>query len=333
MQRQQTLMSDSPQAQAAAPRHILAVGEATLATLIWASSFVLVKLVLPFMGPLTVAALRYFLAFLLLLPFLLWRARGKAFRLAPPVWLRLFMLGLTAYAIGNGALFWGLKHVPATTASALMSGSPILILFASIFWLKEIPTRRQLLGVVVAIMGSGLFFSPGLAPGEPLGIAIVLLGVVGFSAFGVLGRDLARGGEMDTLARTTIPLGFGGLLLLAGALGVEGLPRFNPLAWAIVLWLAVVNTAAGYWLYNDALRTVTALQMNVVLNLSPLVTAFLAWLLLGETLHLIQILGMVIVIGGVVLVESSRPRSQDRGEKLGRDEDRGAEGFERSASE
>ena len=44
----------------------LAISEAILATAIWASSFVIVKIVLPHMGPLTIAALRYFLAFLLL---------------------------------------------------------------------------------------------------------------------------------------------------------------------------------------------------------------------------------------------------------------------------
>lgn len=281
----------------------LAISEAILATAIWASSFVIVKIALPHMGPLTIAALRYFLAFLLLLPFTAARNKKVIHSISSHLWIRLFIIGISAYAIGNGALFWGLKYLPATTVSFLMSISPLLILFAGTIWLKEMPTRWQITGVIIAFFGSTLFFSSGLRSGEPLGIAIVAVGLIGFTAFGILGREIARDKQIDTLSLTAIPLGFGGGFLLLVALLLEGLPSFSLISWGLVLWLAIVNTAVGYALYNHSLQILTALEMNVILNLAPLGTAVLAWLILGETLASIQIIGMVTVIIGVILVQ------------------------------
>jgi drug/metabolite transporter (DMT)-like permease len=169
------------------PSRAVAIAEDGLAMLIWASSFVLVKMGLAYVGPLTLAGLRYFLAFLLLFPFML--QNGKAAYSWPSrLWLRLYLIGLSAYALGNGALFWGLKYLPATTGSFLLNLVPLLILFLGIVWLHELPTRWQIVGVVVGLVGSVLFFSPGLRGGEPLGIGIVLAGLAGFAAFGILGR-------------------------------------------------------------------------------------------------------------------------------------------------
>ncbi len=283
------------------PSRTVAIAEGVLATLIWASSFVFVKIGLDYMGPLTIAGLRYFLASLLLLPFVIRRENTKR-PWTSSIWLRLFLIGFSAYAIGNGAMFWGLKYLPATTASIMMSFSPLLILFAATLWLKEIPTRRQLMGVMVALAGSVLFFSTGLRVGEPLGLEIVAVGLLGFLFFGILGREIAREQKVDTLSLTAIPLAFGGGLLLLVALPLEGLPTFSVTGWGIVLLLAVVNTAFAYMLYNHSLQTLTALEMNVLLGLSPLGTAFLAWILLGENLSIIQLVGIATVITGITLV-------------------------------
>jgi drug/metabolite transporter (DMT)-like permease len=286
------------------PARPIAIAEGVLVTLIWASSFVFVKMALDYLEPLTVAGLRYFLAFLMLLPFM---SRSSPIpSLSPHLWLRLFLIGLSAYAIGNGATFWGLKYVPATTASFLLSLIPLLILFAGTLWLREVPTRLQVMGTVISLAGSGLFFSSGLRADEPLGMGLLAVGLVSFACFGILGRGVARGQQVDTLPLTAFPLAFGGGLLLLVALPLEGMPRAPLTAWGIVLWLATVNTALAYMLYNHAIQVLTALEMNVILNLSPLVTAIIAWLVLDEKLSAIQILGIIVVIVGVILVQRGK---------------------------
>jgi probable blue pigment (indigoidine) exporter len=280
----------------------IAIAEAVLATFIWASSFVFVKMILPDIGPLLIAGLRYFLAFFILLPFIL-RQKGSLGRIEPKMWGQLSLIGISAYAIGNGALFWALRYLPATTVSFILSVSPLLILFAGIVILKEFPTRWQIVGVVVSLIGAALFFSPGFQSEEPLGLAIAMVGLLGFTAFGILGRSVARTRQISTLNLTGIPFAIGGGLLLIIGLAVEGRPALDQNAWLVIAWLATVNSAFAYFLYNHALKSITALEMNVTLNLSPLGTALLAWLILGESLSSIQIAGIFVVVAGVTTVQ------------------------------
>jgi len=161
------------------------------------------------------------------------------------------------------------------------------------------------MGVILSLFGSGLFFSSGLMPGEPQGVVILAIGLLGIMAFSLLGRGIARDKQLDTLRLTTLPLLIGGGVSLLLALAVEGFPLITWRGFLIVSWLAIINTAGGYLLYNHALQELTALEMNMVMNLSPLFTALLGWILLGETLSVVQIIGMLVVIGGVILVQRS----------------------------
>jgi len=283
-------------------QRIVAIGESALATAIWASSFIFVKIGLEYMGPLTIAGFRYFLAFLVLLPFLVRKGTIRQ-PISRDLWLRLFVIGISAYTVGNGALFWGLKYLPATTVSFLMSLSPLIILIGGVVWLKEIPTRLQVFGVIVSLFGSALFFSSGLQAGEPIGIVIVFVGLIGFMLFGIFGREIAKVKQLDTMTLTTVPLAIGGGVLLVIAFPLEGIPILSTKSIGIVLWLAIVNTALAYLLYNHSLQTLTVLEMNVMLNLTPLCTALLAWWLLSERLGFVQIIGMIVMIIGVIFVQ------------------------------
>jgi len=279
-----------------------AIAQGLLVCVIWASSFVLVKMGLAYLKPLTLAGLRYFTAFLLLLPLMAFRGELKRDP-APGYWGRLFLIGLCAYTIGNGALFWGLQYLPATTGSFLLGLVPIPILFLGILRLKEIPSVWQVVGLLVTLGGGWLFFSPGMSAGEPLAVGIVGIGLLAFAVFGILGREVAKAQQVPTVVLTAIPLGFGGGLVLILALAMEGMPSLSLAGLAIVLWLAAINTALGYLLYNHALRTLTALEMNVLLNLSPLGTAILAALFLHEQVLPVQLIGIVALILGVSVVQ------------------------------
>ena len=285
-----------------------ALAEGLLVAVIWSSSFVVAKLGLAHVGPFTAAGLRYFLGFIFLLPLIAFRSPGlRAWtKLSARQWAWLAAVGISAYTVGNGAYFLALKYLPAVTVSFVGSLSPLLVLFLGLSWLREVPTRWQVLGVALSVAGSVLFFAPGIKAGELAGLLIVLVGLIGFSLFGVLARFLARERQIDTLSRTALPLAIGGGLLLIIAWPLEGPPVFPAAGWIAVLWLAVVNTALGYLLYHHAMHVLTALEMNVLLNLCPLGAAALAWVLLGERLYPIQLLGVVVLIAGVTLVQRVR---------------------------
>ena len=164
-------------------------------------------------------------------------------------------------------------------------------------WIRDLPG------------GSMVFFSTGIKAGEPTGIIITIVGLFGFALFGILSRAFAREKQINTLILTAFPLGFGGGVLLILGVAIEGVPHLSWQVGGILFWLALANTAVAYMLYNHSLQILTALEMNVMLNLSPLGTALLAWLLLGERLSLLKFIGMVVVIAGVILVQQKNKNS------------------------
>lgn len=285
-------------------QRLTAILEALATTLIWASSYVLVKPLVDDIGPLTIAGLRYFLGFLLLLPFI---GRGRGLRgMTRRTWFDLALVGLSVYTLGNGAMYVGLKYLTPTTVTFLVGIVPLFILFLGVPVLNEVPTKIQAAGVAVTLAGNAAYFSDGLEAGEGIGLLWAGLGILGFTAFGLLGRRVAKTGAAGTLALTAIPLGIGGGATLALGLPLEGVPVLTPQAVGILLFLAAVNTALGYLLYNHALKTITALEMNVLLNLSPLGTAALAYWMLGDRATPAELFGIALMILGVTMVQVRR---------------------------
>ncbi len=292
-------------ASVARPSRTFAIVEGLLLTMIWGSSFVLTKQLLEDLGPLTISGLRYSLGFLCLVPFLV-RSRTKIRSMSPRLWQRLFLIGLSAYTIGNGAIFWSLEYLSPMMVSLLENTQPAIILIGGAVWLRELPTQWQILGIAVSVAGGVLFFSSGLSAPDPIGLMLAVIGIAGFVAFTLQTRGITRDGEVDTLALTALPLAMGGLVTLLIALAVEGLPSFTPRAWGIVWVLALVNTALGYVMFNHSLRVLQAFELNVILNFIPLATAFFAWVLLGDRLTFLQVAGVITVIAGVALVQMGR---------------------------
>lgn len=255
-------------------------------------------------GPFTIAGLRYLLGAVILLPLVL-RQSSALRKITSRGWLLMALLGIASYAIGNGIFFLALQYLPTTTASFMMGLKPVIVLTAGIILLREFPTRVQVIGFMIALLGTFLFFKNGLASGAPIGLLIASFSMLGYASFGILGRSLARGQEIGTLLRTAIPLAIGGGIMLMLAIPLEGLPHLSSRGWGLVLILAVVNTVMGYLFHNYAIKTLYAFEMDIFLSLAPIGTAVLAWLLLDEVMPPNQIAGMLVVIAGVGLVQAA----------------------------
>lgn len=291
---------------------LLPVAEVFLAAMIWSSSFVAVKLVLNYAGPFTTGGLRYFIAFLMSIPWLVMRRRSKGrvttHRLTKSEWIKLSAMGISQYTIGNAALFFALQTISATSGSLALSLVPIPVLFFSSIFLHERPRGLRLTGVVIAIVGSLLFFSPGIRAQEPIGLIALAITIISFSVFPILGRRFARNRSLDNITLTSIPLGIGGGMLLVLALFIEGIPSMPLSGWGLILGLASVNTLLAYLLYNHSLQHLTAVQVNVMLNLCPIGTALIAWGALGERITPFQMVAMFMVIAGASLTQYRTPK-------------------------
>ena len=127
--------------------------------------------------------------------------------------------------------------------------------------------------------------------------------VVGGAA--VLGRRVAVDSRSygGPASMTAIAMLFGAAMTLVLALLVEGVPRFSPTAWLLIVWLAVVNTALTYTLWAQSQRSLRAVESSVLGDLTIVQIALLGWVVLGEGLDIAQVVGIVLAMGGVVLVQ------------------------------
>jgi drug/metabolite transporter (DMT)-like permease len=289
----------------AASSHWTAVGQALLVTFLWSTSYVLVKIGLVDIPPITFAGLRYSLAFLVLLPFFFRQGQASKIReLTKRDWVRLVVLGLLFYAITQGTNFVGLFYLPTVTVSLLLSFSPVVVALLGILILREQPRWRQWFGIGLCIIGAFLYFYPLVMPnGQAIGFTIVILGVLANALSSILGREVNRLGNIPPLTVTVVSMGVGGLVLLFSGLALQGLHELSLTNWAIILWLAVVNTAFAFTLWNHTLRTLSAMESTVINNTMLIQIAVLAWLFLGESLNGREIVGMVVAAVGALLVQ------------------------------
>ena len=274
-------------------------------TFLWASSWVLIKIGLADIPALTFAGLRYSLAFLALTPFL-FRSKNRAVLagLSRLDWLLLIILGVLFYALTQGSQFLGLAYLPAVTVSLLLSFTSVVITLLGIIFLGEVPNTHQWLGVIIATLGGMLYFYPiDLPATQILGLVVVLVGVLTNSASAVLGRHINRIGKIPPLLVTLVSMGVGSILLLISGLLAKGLPNLPLASWAIIVWLAIVNTALAFTLWNHTLRTLSAMESGVINNTMLIQIAVLAWIFLGERLNWQEGLGLGVVALGTLLVQ------------------------------
>ncbi len=293
--------------------HVRAVLTALFVTFLWSTSWVLIKFGLQDIPALTFAGLRYFLAFLLLLPFA-WRSAAvrRGPKLARRDWLGLAGLGLLYYTITQGSQFLGLVYLPAITFSLLLNGTAVLVAVLGIPLLHEWPAWWQWGGTLVFVGGALVYFYPlNIPAAQVIGYVIAAVHLLATSLSSILGRGINRGQRLHPLLVTTVSMGVGSVLLLGTGLAVEPWPHLGWVQWGIVLWLAAVNTAVAFTLWNHTLRTLSAMESTLINNTMLIQISVLAWLFLGESLTWVKVGGLVLAAVGALLAQW-RPKAKAR---------------------
>jgi drug/metabolite transporter (DMT)-like permease len=279
-----------------------AVLQALFVTFLWSTSWVLIKFGLSEIPPLTFAGLRYSLAFLALLP-VLRRSGASLSGLSRRDWGRLLLLGLTFYALTQGGQFVTLSYLPATTFSLLLNFTSVLVLLFGFLLLKERPSRLQMLGLALFMLGVLAYFHPFSGfEWKAIGLLFAGITVASNALASVLGRHINRERRFTPALVTTISMGAGALILLAAGLALEGVPRIDPGGWLIIVWLAAVNTAFAFTLWNRTLQELPAMESSIINNSMLIQIALLAWIFLGERLTGLEILGLLLAALGILVV-------------------------------
>ena len=287
--------------------HIKAVLQALFVTFLWSTSWVLIKIGLKANLPaITFAGLRYTLAFLCLVPFILFNPvhRVALQRISKRTWVELVLLGILFYTLTQGAQFVSLAFLPAATLNLLLNFSPVLIAIHGSLKSREHASTGQWGGMILSVCGALIYFLPLVIPaGQTIGLIAALIGLLAYSGSAIFGRYVNSESKLSPIIITSISMGVGGLILLVTGAFTQGLGQLNLTQWLIIGWLALVNTAFAFTIWNKTLQTLTAVESSIINGTILLQISILAWIFLDEPLGRRQILGLCLVGIGTLIVQ------------------------------
>lgn len=285
--------------------HLSVILLALLVTFLWSTSFVIIKIGLVEIPPLTFAGLRYTIAFICLLPFAFTKTNSSIIKkLNKKDWWKLILLGFLFYAFTQGTQFIGLSLLPAVTVSLWLNFTPLIVAFMAILFLNEFPTKLQWIGVLIFIIGIFTYFFPvEINQIQTTGLIIMTIGVFANAASAVLGRNINREAKINPVVVTVVSMGIGSIILLITGLTIQGIPSISFQNLLFLLWLAIVNTALAFTIWNFTLRTLSAMESSIINGTMLIQIAVLAWLFLDEFISLKEGIGMLMAAAGVLLVQ------------------------------
>lgn len=280
--------------------------------LIWGSSWASVRFLLEHYqaefgssNPIFIAALRYLLAGLIILPIAL--RHLKKVTLKPVDRLSIVYYGLFLIALSNALVFWSQQHLPSSLCSIIFSLYPVMILLLSLIYVREEKAHLlKIVGTLISFVGvTILFFDPVILEENISSIAFftMVLSVV-FAAFpSVMIRKNSV--HMSVFILNSFGMLFGGIILLIAAFFLES-PLRMPVSvsfWMVLTYLSVFASCytliAFFWL----MRHVQITKLSLSAYLTPIVSLIIGVFFYRESLNIQAYTGMILIFFGIFLID------------------------------
>lgn len=292
---------------------------------VWGSTYLAIAYVVESMPPFLAGGVRFLIAGLTLIAFLVardrWqRARGVARGgLSWPraiEWRTAVIVGALLLLGGNGMVMIAEQTVPSGIAAVIIATTPIWLSVFDALLTRRMPSLLAIGGLLVGLAGVAILLLPssGLDAFDPFGIGILVVAAICWAT----GSLYARRGPLpgNQLLGTGMEQLAGGLVLLAVGVAVGDLARFDPAAVTtaslislafLIVFGSLVAFTAYIWLLNHVAVTTVATYAYV----NPVVAVALGIAFRGETLTPRSLLAAALILGAVVAMVSGRPREAE----------------------
>jgi probable blue pigment (indigoidine) exporter len=291
-------------------QQLLTAGVTALAPAIWGSTYLVTTEYLPPDRPLLAATVRALPAGLILLAF--------ARTLPTGIWLwHALVLGTLNIGAFLFLLFVAAYRLPGGIAAMIMSAQPMFVLILAALFIGD---KIRFTHVVACVLGAGgvvLLVFKGTVALDFVGVAAALGGAACMATGITLTKRWGRPDGVGLLPFTGWQLVAGGLVLLPFTLSIEGLPTTitgtNIIGFAYLISLGAV---ISYAIWFRGIERLPTLAVSFLALGSPIVATLLGYLFLHQTLSILQLVGILVIISGVLLaqprpVQATRARPHD----------------------
>lgn len=271
-----------------------------LTTSIWGSLYVVTRIALETVPPITLLFFRYVVASCAL--YVLVHKGEKRVRIQPEHRGTIFFIGAVAYFLSVGAQILGTKYAGPSVAALINAMNPIFITLFAIMLLKEKLTFSKVFALLTTLAGAYIILGGAKAAGTIIGGLFSLFSVVLWSISAIFVRRVTQHYNAITVTAYAV---FVATLCAFPAASIElflAHPSniFSLTNLLCVLYLGVICTGLASILWNKSLSLVEASTCSLFYPIQPLVSVLLGIVVLGEQMSLRFILGAFLIIGGIL---------------------------------
>jgi drug/metabolite transporter (DMT)-like permease len=218
-------------------------------------------------------------------------------------------LGAVGYAAQAGCFFAALERIDASLLSLMLYTFPAMVAIAAIVLGRERADATRFGALALASTGLVLVLASA-RPGalDPLGAGLALGAALVYTTYILVSQGIA-GRLGPTLLSALVCTGAAVTLTVGSTLLGDLRPgEVTPAGWGWLAGIAVVSTVAAVSLFFAGLKRVGPTTASILSTVEPVVTVVLAFLVFGELLGSLQLLGGALVIAAVIVLASHRPR-------------------------
>ena len=274
---------------------------------VWGSTFLAIRVGVREVPPLTLAAMRFLAAGLVLYGWMAARGERSPNRRQ---WLSALLLAILIFLFDYGLLFWAEQRVPSGLAAVMMATIPVFTALAEIVFLRtQKLTVRLALALLLGVGGVAVLTSNsvnlGGAPIDRLGAAALVVGAISWSIASILSRKLPlpESKGMSSGAQMLV----GGVLLVLAAAARGEFRGFQPTAvsqeaWLALVYLIVAGSIIGFTAYVWLIHRESPTKVGTYAYVNPLVAVVLGYFWGREALGVRTILGTLFILVSVLMV-------------------------------
>jgi drug/metabolite transporter (DMT)-like permease len=272
--------------------------------LIWGVNFSVVKVLLEQFHPLALNGLRFALGAAVLVPFAL--RGGQLKRFSRRDWLAIAALGVVGNTLYQYLFITGIDGTLAGNAALILAMTPVFITLFSAGLGQERVTLEGWAGIGLSTIGIGLVVWGGsmvqFGTETLRGDLTMLAAAVAWSVYTVGASPLVKRHGALPVTAATMWLGAVILFIVAiPSMAAQDWTRPTALAWTGLVASGLLAVGLSYVLWYYSVEHLGSSRTAVFSNTVPIVALLFAWLALGETPAVIQIIGAALILGGVTL--------------------------------
>jgi drug/metabolite transporter (DMT)-like permease len=293
--------------------------------IVWGSTYFFIQMGLHGLPPLLLGALRFLTAGLVMMAWCI--IKGEKIFIKSSI-ITSAIVGLLLLGGGNGAVIWVEQKLPSAMVAILVSSAPIwFVLLDKQNWAVNLRNKSTVTGLIVGFAGVILLFSEQLdgifavgSVGSKLpGMILLIFGSLTWSLGSIYSKNHpSKGPAAVNIAWQMI---IAGLVFLPGSFLNH---EFDHLQWQQVpthSWLAlgyliIFGSIAAFSAYVWLLQVRPATQVSTYAYVNPVIAVILGMMFAHEHVSLIQVAGLIIILGSVLLINLSKYR-KEKTEKQG----------------